>query len=204
MAARIYTADEITDLPQTAADDSNDIDGLQNFRDSYEHSLVFFILARGVEQSRMERWDYFVNTAQRALLAHDGKQQRNDDDDTKRKRHSTRTLVVPDTASVINAISSVISSLAPEKRMKKSKYFAQLANRYCLPDGETGEDPGRDSVVHHVTKTFREWADRMDMPEGDSNVLMDLRKTLGNIVTADGVALDDLPIRHATKVSRSF
>ena len=76
LAVRIYTADDIAKLSQTittADDDSNDVDGLQHFRDSYEHSLVFFVLA-GAEQSRLEDWDYFANAAQRALLTHTKKQ----------------------------------------------------------------------------------------------------------------------------------
>ena len=204
LAVRIYTADDIAKLSQTittADDDSNDVDGLQHFRDSYEHSLVFFVLA-GAEQSRLEDWDYFANAAQRALLTYTNKQRNDSIDNTKQhKQHTTRTLIVPDITSVINTISSVISSMTPEKRIKKARYFTQLSNQHYLPNNETGEDPSREMVANHVTKTFREWADRMDMSPEDVNVLLDIRKTLGNIVTADGVTLDDLPIRSATKVS---
>jgi hypothetical protein len=38
------------------------------------------------------------------------------------------------------------------------------------------------------------------MPEGDSNVLLNIMGSLGDVVGADTKALDDLPIRNATKV----
>eukprot|EP00956_Cyclotella_meneghiniana_P034260 scaffold102865_cov64-Cyclotella_meneghiniana.AAC.6 len=65
--------------------------------------------------------------------------------------------------------------MTPEKRIKKARYFTQLSNQHYLPNNETGEDPTREMVANHVIKTFREWADRMDMPPEDVNVLMEKR-----------------------------
>ena len=191
LAVRIYTNEDIAKLEENIDDCGDDVDGLQHFRDSFEHSMVFFVLSRGDEQSQLGRRESFVNTAQQALLLNDG------DND---KKHTTRTLVVPDIAQVINAISSVVQSLSSEKREKKKQYFARIAHENYLPDKDTGKDPSQDAIANHVSKTFHTWANQMGMPDGDSNVLLSIMGSLGDVVTADTKALDDLPIRNATKV----
>lgn len=194
MAIRVYTADEINKLEENLhIEDGGDMDGLQHFRDSFEHSMVFFVLPKGEEQNQLGRRESFVNTAQHVLLT------RNDESEKKR---STRTLIVPDINQVINAISSVVQSLSPEKREKKKLYFAQRANQYYLPNKETGKDPTPAAIANHVSKTFHAWAERMGVPEGDSNVLLNIMGSLGDVAvaTADDKALDDLPIRNVTKV----
>lgn len=192
VAIRIYTMEDINKLEENI-DKSGDVDGLQHFRDSFEHSMVFFVLPRGNDQNQLSRRESFVNAAQQTLLTRG---------DGKERKRSTRTCIVPDTTQVINAISSVMQSLAPEKREKKKQYFTQIANQNYLPNKETGKDPSQDAIAKHVTKTFHAWAERMGMPDGDSNVLLDIMGSLGDVVTADNKALDDLPIRNATKVSR--
>lgn len=172
--------------------DSEDVDGLRQFRDSFEHSMVFFVLIGDEEQnSQMGRRESFTNAAQQALLT-GGK-------GTVRTR-TTRTLIVPDITQVINAISSVIQSLSPKKREKKKMYFTQIANQNYLPDNATGRDPSPRAIANHVSKTFNEWAERMGMPVNDPNVLLSIMGSLGDVVTADDKALDEVPIRNATKV----
>ena len=193
LAVRIYTNEDMAKLEENINDSGDDVDGLQQFRDSFEHSMVFFVLVRGDEQSQLGRRESFVNTAQHALLKTGG------GDDNKKKR-TTRTLIVPDIAQVINAILSVVQSLSSEKREKKKQYFAQIANVNYLPDKETGKDPSQEAIAKHVSKTFHAWAKQMGMPDGDSNVLLSIMGSLGDVATADAKALDDLPIRNATKV----
>jgi hypothetical protein len=77
VAVRIYSAEDASRL-EGIGSDSNDntsdvgIDGLRNFRDKYEHSIVIFVLPTGQQQrDQLGRRDSFVNTAQRALLLHE-------------------------------------------------------------------------------------------------------------------------------------
>ena len=77
VAVRIYSAEDASRL-EGSGSDSNDntsdvgIDGLRNFRDKYEHSIVIFVLPTGQQQrDQLGRRDSFVNTAQRALLLHE-------------------------------------------------------------------------------------------------------------------------------------
>lgn len=116
------------------------------------------------------------------------------------KKRATRVLIVPDVVQAINAISSVLQSLAPEKREKKKQYFAQLANEHYLPNKDTGKDPTQAAIANHVSKTFRAWAERMGLPEGD-DVLLNVVGSLGDVVTADEKTVDEFPVRNATKVS---
>lgn len=117
------------------------------------------------------------------------------------QKRATRTLIVPDFAQAIRALDSILQSLSPEKREKKRQYFAQIANQNYLPNKENGNDPTNESIANHVSKTFHGWAERFEMPQGDSNVLLNFMGTLGDVITADAKALDDVPIRNATKVS---
>ena len=69
VAVRIYDAD---DASRMEAIDDDDPDGLRNFRDSYEHSIVFFVLPSGQQQrDQLGRRESFVNTAQKSLLRRD-------------------------------------------------------------------------------------------------------------------------------------
>ncbi|KAL3770271.1 hypothetical protein ACHAWO_003676 [Cyclotella atomus] len=152
--------------------------------------MVFFVLPKGEGQNQLGRRESFLNTAQHILLM---------SNDEAEKKRASRILIVPDINQVINAISSVMQSLAPAKREKKKQYFAQRASQYYLPNQETGKDPTQAAIANHVSKTFHAWAERMGLPEGDSNVLLNIMGSLGDVATADDKALDDLPIRNVTK-----
>jgi hypothetical protein len=116
------------------------------------------------------------------------------------QKRTTRTLIVPDTAQALHTIDSVVQSLSPLKREKRKQYFTQIGNQHYLPNKETKSDPTKESIANHVSKAFHAWAERFEMPEGDSNVLLNIMGSLGDVVGADTKALDDLPIRNATKV----
>ncbi|KAL7519323.1 hypothetical protein ACHAWX_004790 [Stephanocyclus meneghinianus] len=198
VAMRFYTMDEINELERRMDESDGDVEGLKIFRDSFEHSVVFFVLPRGEDQrDQLGRRESFVNSAQQALLSrnNDGLE---DERDAVKKR-ATRTLIVPDFTQAIRALDSILQSLSPEKREKKRQYFAQIANQNYLPNKENGNDPTNESIANHVSKTFHEWAERFEMPQGDSNVLLNFMGTLGDVITADAKALDDVPIRNATK-----
>jgi hypothetical protein len=76
VAVRVYTYDNITKLDGSflCSTDSvtGGVDGLQFFRDSFEHSIVFFVLPTGQQQrDQLGRRESFVNAAQHSLLARD-------------------------------------------------------------------------------------------------------------------------------------
>jgi len=84
VAVRIYSAEDASRL-EGIASDSNDstsvvgVDGLRNFRDKYEHSVVIFVLPTGQQQrDQLGRHDSFVNAAQRALLSDEASSSGND------------------------------------------------------------------------------------------------------------------------------
>ena len=56
----------------------------------------------------------------------------------------------------------------------------------------------RPPAAIHIAETLRSWANRFDLPPGEINVLMSLRKSLAKIATtADG--LDMVPVEDRTK-----
>lgn len=81
VAMRFYTMDEINELERRVDESDGDLEGLKNFRDSFEHSVVFFVLPRGEDQrDQLGRRESFVNAAQQALLSrnNDGQEDERD------------------------------------------------------------------------------------------------------------------------------
>ena len=73
VAIRVYTPEDVLTFEEGGlnnADSALDgVDGLHNFRDSFEHSILFFVLHSGQQQrDQLGRRDSFVNSAQRSLL----------------------------------------------------------------------------------------------------------------------------------------
>jgi hypothetical protein len=183
----------------TSDDEDFGVDGLRNFRNKYEHSVVIFVLPTSQQQrDQLGRRDSFVNTAQRDLLSHDDDKATLSDqenDDRQKKKHTTRTVIVNDTSQALVTIDSVVRSLIPEKRSKRKKYFEQVGNQNFLPGGGATQEV----IANHVSKTFNDWAARFEMPDGDSNVVLSVLGSLGKVTTADRRMLDDVPIRNASK-----
>ena len=80
VAVRVYNTEDATRFENsssgtgnanTATTDMNmEIEGLPHFRDTYEHSIVIFVLPTGQQQrDQLGRRESFVNVAQRALLS---------------------------------------------------------------------------------------------------------------------------------------
>eukprot|EP00804_Cyclotella_cryptica_P002599 CCRYP_010426-RB/>CCRYP_010426-RB protein AED:0.13 eAED:0.13 QI:260/1/0.75/1/1/0.75/4/0/384 len=198
VAIRIYTVDEVNELERSLVETEDDVDGLQQFRDSFEHSMVIFLLPKGeYQRDQLGRRESFVNAAQQALLSRNNDGQENMGDTFKKR--TTRTLIASDITQAIHAIDSVLQSLSPEKREKKRQYYTQIAHQNYLPNKENGSDPTNEAIANHVSKTFHAWADRFGVPQGDSNVLLNIMGSLGDVITADAKALDEVPIRNATK-----
>jgi hypothetical protein len=95
-------------------------------------------------------------------------------------------------------MASVVQSLSLEKKEKKRQYFTKIANQNYLPT-DNGTEPTKEAIANHVSKTFNAWAERFEMPEGDSNILLSMMESLNNVVTTDANMLEEAPIRNATK-----
>ena len=205
VAVRIYDMDDINRLQNDAAaasneggtDDDDNIDGLRHFRDSFEHSIVFFVLPSGQHQrDQLGRRDSFVNLAQKSLLCMNKAHDDNDESEpNEKKKKMTRTTIASDISQVIQTIDSMIQSLSDEKKEKRCKYFAAIAAKNFLP----GSQPTQELIANHVISVLRAAAERIEMPDGDSNVVLSVMGNLANVATADAVALADMPIRDATK-----
>ncbi|KAL9188605.1 hypothetical protein ACHAXT_006983 [Thalassiosira profunda] len=198
IAVRIYTADDASRLEAGGAcddDGEEGVDGLRAFRDSFEHLAVFFVLPSGQQQrDQLGRRESFVSAAQRSLLRWDD----GEGGSNGGKKRIARTVVVSDVSQVIQSIDSFAQSLTSEKREKRRKYFAQVASKNFLPVDGTVQ-PTQEAIANHVTRTFNEWAERMEMPEGDSNVVLSMLGSLANVATATASTLDDVPITNASK-----
>ena len=210
VAVRIYNYDDATRLESSIADEDPDaddgVDSLRHFRDSYEHSIVFFVLPSGEQQrDQLGRRESFVNAAQQSLLSWGNKaEDENEDAGDDKKRRVTRTAIVSDISQVIETIDSLVQSLTPEKLEKRRRYFAQIANQNFLPGTGTDQRPTKEVIANHVAKTFNAWAERLDMAEGDSAVVLSMLGSLANVGTANvGTAnassLDEVPIRNTSK-----
>jgi hypothetical protein len=76
VAVRIYNSEDASRFEDTAGNTNKCVpdirtEGLPHFRDSYEHSIVIFVLSSGQQQrDQLGRRDSFVSASQRALLMH--------------------------------------------------------------------------------------------------------------------------------------
>ena len=80
VAVRVYQTEDVTRFENSSSGTGNantpttdmnmEIEGLPHFRDTYEHSIVIFVLPTGQQQrDQLGRRESFVNVAQRALLS---------------------------------------------------------------------------------------------------------------------------------------
>lgn len=194
LSVRIYDVDDANRLENEAVKEDNDnlldVDEIRTtFRDKFENSLCIFNLPSGEHQrDQLGRRDSFVSQAQQSLLHRD--------ETTTEKKHVTRIAIVTDCAQVVQTIQSTVASLQPDKREKKAKYFQQVATKHFLSG--VGK-PTQEVIANHVMKTFNAWADRYEMEEGDSSVVLNTLETLVNVGTANANTLEDVPIRDASK-----
>jgi hypothetical protein len=77
VAVRVYNTEDATRFENISTGNANtdtidmnmEIEGLPHFRDTYEHSIVIFVLPTGQQQrDQLGRRESFVNSSQRALL----------------------------------------------------------------------------------------------------------------------------------------
>ena len=187
VAVRLYSIHDVQRLEkELSSDDNHDentggVDGLKHFRQSYEHSIVFFILTSSHQRDQLGRRDSFFHLAQRTNI---------------------RILIVADVSQAISAIASVVQSITPEKREKKRKYFAQIAEENYLTSSmmKGGIEPTQETVANYAKKTMITWAERMDtIQRGDINVALDMLGSICNVATASNSDLDNIPITALSK-----
>lgn len=193
VAVRIYNIHDVQRLEkELSADDNNHndnqgVDGLKHFRASYEHSVVFFVLSSNHQRDQLSRRDSFFHLAQRTNI---------------------RIVIVADVSQAITSISSIVQSLAPEKREKKRAYFAQIAEKNYLPSSMMrggGVEPTQQTIANYAKEAMINWADRMEMQRGDINIALDMLGSVAGVVTATKSDLDSIPITSASKdVIRHF
>jgi hypothetical protein len=105
---------------------------------------------------------------------------------------------------VMQTINSVVQSLQAEKREKRRLYFAQVANQHFLLGRGTHQI--QEVIANHATRTFEAWAERFEMPEGDSSVALSVLGSLAAVTTSNVHVLNNIPIRNASKemITRFF
>ena len=178
LAVRVYTIHDVQRLEKNNNKDDEAADGLNTFQSSYEHSIVFFILSPMHQRDQLNRRDSFLHAAQQT---------------------GVRLLIVTDMSQAI--ITSIVQSLVPEKREKKRKYIAQIAEKNYLPSSMYvgGVEPTQEAIANHAKQAMEQWAARMEMQQGDINVALDMLGSIVNVVTASNGELDNIPITSSSK-----
>jgi hypothetical protein len=190
IAVRAYFA---KDLETKANDD------LASFRNAFKYPICFFILPC---QKPLSDMNSFVIRAQRVMnnLDQINSQQKvrfngymyifSSWYQTHSKHYilqegSAHVYIVPDVASAVTILSTVVQSLTPKRRELKRKFCETIQSRnFC----DTTKDAG--TAALHVTGSFRAWARRFQLSTGAADVLMGRLKSLGRIASADRTVLD--------------
>ena len=100
-------------------------------------------------------------------------------------------------ASAIQILSTVVSTLKPERRELKRQYDESLMSKFFVVS--QGHEPEPNAAAIHVANAFRAWAERFSLPPGDADVLMIKLGNLSQIATADRALLDMIPMEDSTK-----
>jgi hypothetical protein len=107
--------------------------------------------------------------------------------------------LVPDTATAISTLQLLAADTTKEKRDLKELYFDKQSSKHFLPMNGFIPASNSTAAAQHTAEAIRTWADRLDLPDGESDVLMSLLGTLGDIVTADDNVLTNIPIEERSK-----
>lgn len=101
---------------------------------------------------------------------------------------SAHVYIVPDVASAVTILSTVVQSLTPERRELKRKFCETIQSKNFL---DTTKDAS--TAALHVTGSFRAWAQRFQLSTGAADVLMGRLNSLSRIASADRTVLDRIP-----------
>lgn len=165
------------------------IGSLACFRDSFENTLVVFVLRGEQQRDQLSRRDSFFSAAQRSLqLPPPG------DREGKGKRRVSRTVIVTSASGAVDAIRSVVASLDKSRCEKRELYFRNTAGSHLHPSSR----PSQGGIADHVVREFNKWSERNEMLEdGEANVLLHMIGSLEKLFSAK--SLDNVPIRNQGK-----
>jgi len=152
-----------------------------------------------MQQDQLSRSNSIVNQMQRALLHYKNNPTHSGEKNNQKQKGAARIFIVPEVATVLRTIVSVMDSIKPEKRELKRNFFAKEASENFLPDAHTNLPLSKDAVARHVTGAFRKWADKSEIPLCDANILLSVLGSLGKIISADRSVLDAIPVNESTK-----
>jgi len=203
LAIRAYFSCDLEDLARRQTevanneDENDDFDGLKAFMSSFKLVVVLFIIP-GFEKQREQLDDdsSFFHRAQRlvrSLTSVTAKEQGNTD-------KTARVSLVPDSNSAVSTLVSI--SNAMKKKELKEAYFERQREEVFLPQESTNIVPSTSAAAaaKYVARTFRQWAERFELPPGEADVLMSMLGSLGEITVADSNVLDSLPIDSRSKM----
>lgn len=175
--------------PQEGIDTGGTVDGLANFRDSFENTIVVFILRGEQQRDQLSRRDSFFSAAQRSLQ----RPLPSGNGGEKGKRRASRTAIVTNASGAVDAVRSVVTSLDKSRCAKRELYFRNTAGSHLHPSSR----PSQGAIADHVVREFNKWSDRTEMlEEGEANVVLHMMGSLENLVTA---SLQNVPIRNQGK-----
>lgn len=112
-----------------------------------------------------------------------------------------RVFLLSTAEAAVDALKSIANAITTTSRSKKNRYYEKQHQRYFLPQPITGSIPvsSKDAATAHVAETLREWGRRFDFPDGETDVMLSILGSLGNITTVNGTDLQSLPIEKRSK-----
>ena len=194
------------------AQDLNGDDGLVAFRNAFKYPICFFILPPEAQLEQLSNIHSFVNQAQLIMNNQDGSGGGqtvrmvlcvtttclHDTYDTLIAGLCTqdgagRVFIVPDVASAITILSSVVQALTPASRNLKKQYHHSVKSKNFVGDNTSSS---KAAAIMHVATAFRNWANRFELPVGEADVLMSRFGSISGIGTAE---LNAAPLYDSTK-----
>mmetsp|Transcript_4089 Transcript_4089/g.7846 ORF Transcript_4089/g.7846 Transcript_4089/m.7846 type:complete len:919 (-) Transcript_4089:872-3628(-) len=153
-------------------------DNVKTFRDSYQHSVIFFVLPPSLLQSQLEQMDSIVNMIQRschhfsppccyccssALFGsssnpknHLAQSASTSISSSSSSAGCAKIFLLPDWNSALQTISSIQESLTASKIQKKESFFVKEAQRMLYPFTVGAPQEDQDDVNHSQTVEFDE------------------------------------------------
>lgn len=184
--------------------DKKSDDDLVAFRNAFKYPIVFFILP--AQREPLSDMDSFVIRAQRIMnnLDATSSQQKASThgyvcmsdggiilmtfSSLVQQEGSAHVYIVPDVASAVTILSTVVQSLTPERRELKRQFCENIQSRNFVDTNKDAE-----TAAWYVTRSFRAWAERFELSTGAADVLMGRLNSLGRIASADRNMLDGIP-----------
>jgi hypothetical protein len=198
LAIRIYYPND-TINQHKEDEDHEDIDGILEFCQKFQWSLVLFVVP---DLSALNDMDSFV---QRSMQLMDRPMPPN--------KPSTRFIVVSNTEQAILAIVECADAITPSRCALRSKFTDKIRIASFCPKDERNTIEGNTAIpsnaeedyaydvaaANQVKMALREWGHRSGIPNGETDVLLRVLPNLGQLVCAKDDALSMIPVEGRTK-----